>query len=58
MRVRRNYDERRKFGTVSDELFRKGEIGLIGAEDDVDGNEKRNIPEWEQALENMGGKMD
>ncbi len=58
MRVRRNYDERPKFGTVSDELFRKGEIGLIGAEDDVDGNEKRNIPEWEQALENMGGKMD
>lgn len=55
--MRRNYDERPKFGTVSDALFSQGEDGLLaGDNEDEDGNQKRQVPEWEQALDQLGSK--
>jgi len=48
---RRNFDEKPRFGTVDTNIFQRGESGLLaGVNDDDAGNDKGDLPEWEQRL--------
>lgn len=48
---RKNFDERPRFGTVSDQIFVPGEEGLLrGDNEDDEGNAVPDKAEWELKL--------
>jgi hypothetical protein len=57
-KTRKNFDEKPKFGTVGTSIYTAGEAGLLttGNEDD-EGHEKKETPEWEKFLNEKSQKV-